>query len=32
MQLKRETIKVWGFDMQILNDTQIRDCKHNNSK
>ena len=32
MQLKLQTIKIWGFDMQRINDTQIIDCKHNNSK
>jgi len=32
MQLKLETIKIWVFDMQRINDTQIKDCKHSNSK
>jgi len=32
MQLKIVTIKIWGFDMQRINDTQIKDCKHINSK
>jgi len=31
MQLKLVTIKIWGFDMQRINDTQIRDCKQVNS-
>jgi len=32
MQLKLVTIKIWGFDMQIINDMKIKDCKHSNSK
>jgi len=32
MKLKLVTIKIWGFDMQRINDTQIRDCKHSNRK
>jgi len=32
MQLKLVTIKMWGFDKQRINDTQIKDCKHSNSK
>jgi len=25
-------MKRWGFDIQRINDTQIKDCKHSNSK
>ena len=32
MQLKLVTIKIWDFDMQRINDKQIKDRKHNNSK
>jgi len=32
MQLKQVTIKIWGFDMQRMNVTQIKDCKQSNSK
>jgi len=32
MQLKLVSIEIWGFDMQRINDTQIKDCKHSNSK
>ena len=32
MQLKLVTIKIQGFDMKRMNDTQIKDCKHSNSK
>ena len=32
MQLKLATIKIWGFNMQRMNDMQIKDRKHNNSK
>jgi len=32
MQLKLVTMKIWGFDMQRINDMQVRDCKHINSK
>jgi len=32
VQLKLETIKIWGFDTQRISDTQIKDRKHNNSK
>jgi len=32
MQLKLVTINIWGFDMQRMNDMQIKDCKHSNSK
>jgi len=32
MELKLVTIKIWGFNMQKMNVTQIKDCKHSNSK
>jgi len=32
MQLKLVTIKIWDFDMQRMIVTQIKDCKHSNSK
>ena len=32
MQLKLVTIKIWSFDMQRMNVTQIKDCKNNNRK
>ena len=32
MQLKLVAMKIWGFDMQKMNVTQIKDCKHSNSK
>ena len=32
MQLKIVTIKIWGFDMQRINDTQIKDYKHSNNR
>ena len=32
MQLKLVTIKIWGFYMQRINDTEIKNCKHSNSK
>jgi len=32
MQLKLVTMKIWGFDKQRINDTQIKYCKNSNSK
>jgi len=32
MQLKLVTIKMWSFDMQRINDTQIKDYKHSNNR
>jgi len=32
MRLKLVTIKIWDFDMQRINDKQIKDRKQNNSK
>ena len=32
MQLKLVTKKIWGFDMQRMSVTQIKDCKHDNRK
>jgi len=32
VQLKQETIKIWGFHTQRISDMQIKDRKHSNSK
>jgi len=30
MQIRLVTMKIWVFDMQRINDMQIKDCKRSN--